>query len=210
MRNLSIRLRMTIWYTFAMMVVTLFAVGVVMIMGDAVVQKGTRDNLIETVEHNRDEIEYLHGQDAIWNDLDTRHVALTYGEGYLVVDDDFLDSVNQVYSSLYTAQGELLYGENPISRASGEVLFRNAQLQTLKVDGITYYIFDREYIVDGMEGLWLRGIVSEEQGTSQTLQVARYVAFLLPLLVLLASVGGYLLARRMLRPISKITGIANP
>ena len=209
MKNLSIRFRMTFWYTLAMVLVALLAGGTVIFMGDAVVQKGIRDNLIETVEHNRDEIEYLTDLDPVWDATDTRHVALAYGEGYLVVDDDFLDAVNQVYSSLYTDSGELLYGENPISRASASVPFQNARLHTLEVEGITYYVFDRTFSTEGMTGLWLRGIVSEEQGTAQTQSVVRYVLFLLPILVLAASVGGYLLSRRLLRPVENFIQTAN-
>ena len=209
MSRFSIRLRMTFWHVISMLVVALAVGGVVMAMGNAVVQKGIRDNLMETVEHNRNEIEYWVSLNTAWNENDTHHVALAYGEGYLVVDDDFLDSVNQIYSSLYDAKGALLYGENPISRATDKAPFRNAVLQTLEVDGITYYIFDREYALEGMEGLWLRGIVSDEQGTGQLREITRYALFLLPLLILVTTVGGYLLSRRMLRPVEEIVRTAN-
>ena len=72
----------------------------------------------------------------------------------------------------------------------------------------SYYVFDRELSEDGLEGLWLRGVVSERQGEVQMHTISRLSLIALPLLLLLAIGGGYLIARRMLRPIQRISETA--
>ncbi|MFR9207121.1 MAG: sensor histidine kinase [Lachnospiraceae bacterium] len=60
----------------------------------------------------------------------------------------------------------------------------------------------------GIQGLWLRGIVSETQGSVQMSDISHVSLILLPILVLIASVGGYLIARRALTPIQRISETA--
>lgn len=206
MKSLPIRMKITLWFTAALVVVSLFSYFVVLSVGRQILQKTIKDNLIETVEHNVDEIEYFPaGPDDGREDVDH---YIQYGQGYLEIDDDFLDQVNQVYTALYYMDGSLIYGENPVSRESAARAFSNSQLQSVNVSGTQYYIFDRQLSGSGLEGLWLRGIVSETQGAQQSFAIARFSLILLPLVVLLAAVGGYLLARRMLLPIQQLSQTA--
>ena len=46
---------------------------------------------------------------------------IEYSDGFLEIDDDFLDQVNGIYSSLYQETGKLLYGENPAASAEMEL-----------------------------------------------------------------------------------------
>ena len=57
MKHLSIRLKITLWFTaFLVFVVALTYAGILSV-SNQVIQKTIRDSLIETVEHNVDEIE---------------------------------------------------------------------------------------------------------------------------------------------------------
>ena len=69
-------------------------------------------------------------------------------------------------------------------------------------------IFDRKLTAEGLNGLWLRGVVSEEQGERQSFGIMRIALVLLPVLVVIASAGGYFIAGRTLNPIQKIAGTA--
>ena len=208
MKHLSIRFKITFWFTAALIVVSLFTIFIVLSVSDKKKKKTIRDNLIETVEHNVDEIEFYASLDDLSLSSDVDHFV-EYDGGYLEVDDDFLDEVNQVYTALYRADSSLLYGENPISKEVSGQKFIDSQVQNITVDGTVYYIFDRKLTANGLDGLWMRGIVSEEQGSVQLSSITRLSLVLLPLLVVLASVGGYLIARRMLSPIHKISETAN-
>ncbi|MCI9532911.1 MAG: HAMP domain-containing histidine kinase [Lachnospiraceae bacterium] len=207
MKGLSIRFKITFWFTAALLLVAFLAYVIVFFASHQIIQKIIRDNLIETVEHNVDEIEFY---DNLGN-VDLRHETdyyCEYQEGYLEIDDDFLDQVNEVYTALYHADSSMLYGETPIPREAAGLGFVDAKVQRLKVRGLVYYVFDRELAQSGLEGLWLRGVVSEKQGLTRMSDAIRLSLLLLPLLVLVSAVGGSLLAGRMLRPIQEISASA--
>ncbi len=207
MKHLSIRLKITLWFTaFLVFVVALTYAGILSV-SNQVIQKTIRDSLIETVEHNVDEIEYYRSIDDVDLANDVDHF-IAYAGGYLEVDDDFLDAVNQVYTALYSSDQTLLYGENPIAGESFARGLADSRIQKITVGGTGYYIFDRALDRAGLEGLWLRGVVSEAQGKAEMSAISRLSLILLPTLVLIAAVGGYLLAKRMLRPVQQISDAA--
>ena len=168
--------------------------------GYQAIQKTIKDSLIETVEENIDEIKYY---DTL-PDYSDSGSFLEFENGYLEIDDDFLDEVNGVYTALYTEDNSLVYGENPITSAASSLAFSNRVVQKLKVNGTVYYIFDRTLEDDGLEGMWLRGVVSSAQGTDGIMATAKVFVFILPLLFLLAVIGGWLIAGRTLKPLNNI------
>lgn len=207
MKRLSIRFKITFWFTMALILVMLLTYFITFSVSSRIIQKTIRDNLIETVEQNVDEIEFYKSIEEMDLSGDVDHF-LEYGNGYLEVDDDFLDAVNDVYTSLYRADGAFLYGENPIADETEAYSFVDSQVQQITIDKTIYYLFDRKLTADGLEGLWLRGVVSEEQGAAQISDIMRLSLILMPALVIAASIGGYLIAGRMLRPIQKISDTA--
>ncbi len=204
MKKLTIRTKITLWFSVAMFLIVALTYIVILSVSNQVIQKTIRDGLIETVAANVDEIEYFGSIDELNNSNDVDYYVY-YGDGLLEIDDDFLDSVNQIYTSLCLEDGTLFYGENPIARETAEMDFINEQVQTLEVEGTLYYVYDIQLTIEGLEGLWLRGVVSEEQGNVEMSSISRMSLILLPSIMLLAIIGGYLTARRMLRPIKQIT-----
>ncbi len=207
MKNLSVKLKITIWFSVIMIIIVGVTFGIIMKVNRAVMQKTIQDNLVETVEDNVDEVEFYSSMRELREDHDVDHY-ISYKDGYLEIDDDFLDQVNGVYTALYQGTGEMLYGENPLTKSTSNLNFSDGIVQTIKYEGVRYYIFDRALSEDGTEGLWLRGMVSENQGTAQLTSVVRISAFTLPALLLLAIIGGYWLAGRALKPVHKITEAA--
>lgn len=208
MRKLSICHKITIWFTAALVIVVFFTYLVVLTVSNQIIQKTIRDNLIETVENNVDEIEFYTKSDLnnSRNDVDQ---YIEYGSGFLEIDDDFLDQVNEVYTALYHEDMVLVYGENPITKETYGLEFIDSQIQKIKVDGTVYYIFDRKMTSAGLEAFWLRGIVSETQGADRMADITRLSLILLPLLVFLAVLGGYIIAKKTLSPIQKISEAAS-
>lgn len=208
MKPLSIRQKITLWYAGALVIVMLFTCFAVLSASNQIIQKTIRDSLVETVEHNIDEIEYFDSIEelVLTNDVDQ---FIQYEDGYLEIDDDFLDQVNEVYTSLYQGEGALLYGENPISKETAVLSFADGQVQRLKVNGVLYYVFDRELTEENLDGLWLRGVVSEMQGRGQMTNIARIALVFLPFVMLFAIIGGYWIAGRMLRPIQSLSEVAS-
>ena len=204
MNSLSIRARITLWFAAALIAVVSLTYVCILTVSNKVLQKTIKDNLIETVENNVDEIEYYNSMDEIAATNDVDHF-IRYGEGFLEVDDDFLESVNEVYTALYDSKLFMLYGENPVAKQSSEVALKNMTLHTVKVKGVRYYIYDRELSAAGLQGLWLRGVVAETQGKEELTNITRLSLTVLPLIGLLAILGGSVIAKRALSPIQKIS-----
>ncbi len=204
MKNLSIRLKITLWFSAVLALMVAITCGCVLLVSRQVFLKTIRDSLVETVEDNVNEIKFFSETEDVELSAEANHFIL-YQNGFLEIDDDFLDAVNEVYTALYQKDGTLLYGENPIARETTELEFSDSRIQKKRVGGILYYIFDRKLERPGLEGLWLRGTVSEEQGDAQVYTIFRLSLIVLPVLMLLALIGGYLIAGRMLRPLKVIS-----
>lgn len=207
MKNLSIRVKITLWFTVILAFITTCTYVIVFSVNRRLLQKTIRDELIRTVEENVDEVEYYRSIGIA--DLKEVDYYMAFGGGYLEIDDDFLDKVNEVYTSLYNENGVLLYGENPISKHTASLGFIDSKIQHLTLNGTLYYVFDRKLALQGLEGLWLRGVVSENQGMTQMTAITRLLLLFLPLFAVISVVSGYLFARRMLKPIQDISESAS-
>ena len=208
MKRLSIKAKITVWFSTAIILITLISMCSVLYISNATIQKGVRDNLIEAVENNVDEIEFYADYNRLELD-DDYDLYLEYKGGYLEIDDDFIRSMNGITNSLYDSEGSFLYGENPIYKLTESCQFTDKEVQTVKSDtGMRYYVYDHKLEVKGIGYLWLRGISSSEYGVSQMNSIIRLSLWILPALVIIAIVGGYLLARRTLQPIEKMSASA--
>ncbi len=207
MKKLSIRARVTLWFTAALVLVLALTYILILSVDRQIILKTVRDNLIGAVANNADEIEYRTLEQALHPGPDADQF-IVWQDGYLEIDDDYLNEVNGVYTGLCDPGGALLYGENPIMRASSALPFTEGTVQTCEAGGVRYYVFDQKLSGKNLEGLWLRGVVAQTQGNVQLGTVARFSLLLMPLLVLLAVVGGWVIAGRMLRPIRAISAAA--
>lgn len=203
-KGLSIKFKITLWFSIILIIVTAVTSALVLYIGNTVLQKTIKDNLIETIDNNMDEIEFYKNLSQA-NDIDQ---YLKCKNGYLEIDDDFLSSTNGITSALYYKDGTLLYGENSISGKISKIDFSNKNISSISVNGLTYYIYDRQLIGNGLDGLWLRGVVSSEQGQLQISSIARFLVYFLPLFVIMSIIIGFYFAGRALRPIKKISDTA--
>lgn len=166
MKRTSLQWKLTVWFSSALILMAALSFTVVFLVSHAVLQKTVRDELIRTVEDNVDEVEYFRSLVQPDRDNDDDQY-IRYGAGYLEIDDDYLDSVNGVMTALYRADGELLYGENPIATVTADLSFSDGVWRSVRSDGEIYYVYDRSLGEDTLRGLWLRGVVSETQTDAQ-------------------------------------------
>lgn len=139
MKRLSIRMKITLWFSVILIAVVTLTYFVILSVSGQIIQKTIRDALISAVENNVDEIEYYSSINSadLKNDVD---YFVRYGDGYIEVDDDFLDEVNDIHTSLCQSDGTLVYGENPIVLNTADVDFLDSEVQRITVDGTLYYI----------------------------------------------------------------------
>ncbi|MGN0348979.1 MAG: ATP-binding protein [Roseburia sp.] len=207
LKNISIRLKITLWFSIVLAMMTALTYFVVLSVSDSILQKRLQDNLVQIVEDNVDEVEYWDKEDVQKN-YNIYDLYIAYGDGYLEIDDDFLDMVNGIVSALYRGNGALLYGENPIASKLSDVEYRDGELQKKTINGELWYVFDRKIEGDELSDLWLRGVVSSKQGEMELSSVMR-LSLVLMMIVLVGSIlGGYFIAGKSLSPIRQITETA--
>lgn len=188
MRHLSIKMRVTLWYALLMLVLVATVLGLVSVVSDYVVTSGTKDALITAVEDNMDEVEY--------------------DDGELEIDDDFAQLQNGVSCIIYTQDGEIITGSVPTGFET-DLPLEETTVRTVNANGRTYYIYDREITFKKHDSLWIRGIVLVESNAGLVGAALKSAFIVLPFLLIVAVLGGYLIAKRAFAPFDTIISAAN-
>lgn len=110
MSRLSIRAKICIAFSMALALIAGLTAMLVILASRTVIRGTVRDYLVSAVEENVNKIRYVESR----GDTEA-NFFLDYSDGYLEVDRDFMDVVNNVNMALYSSEGEMLYGENPLS-----------------------------------------------------------------------------------------------
>lgn len=200
MRRLSIKIRITLWFAILILLLSAIAFSLILMINNTVLQSDVRDTLLHIVTYNSYEIEYQdHINDEELSDGDQ---YLRLNNGFLEIDDDFLTFFSEVHTALYDQEGQLLYGET--IETEEPLPFADGVTRTYEVRGERYYLYDCRVQDPNLSSLWLRGAISARKGTTLLSRMVKLSLYLLPLLSLLTILGGYLLARRALRPVEEI------
>ena len=187
MKNLSVKLKITLWYTAFMTLLIVVSLLVLFSISSLRVLSDARTRLKNTVLQGYSEIEYR--------------------DGLLTFDDDLNYLEEGVYLCAYDSQGYLLYGRTPAGFSGAPTLIMDQLLQVGSGQDF-WYVYDYCQSVDGYGNLWLRGIASQTRADSVLRIITNAAFILLPFSVLLIALGGYLITARALRPLSAMTETA--
>ena len=187
MSRISVKVKITIWYTVFLVVITGVFLLVITYTGNIRAGELTRTKLADSVSDARDEIG-------------------TLGENFIIDEDlDFYEE--GVYISVYDETGDLVEGRRPIEISEFPEL-KDKYMHKLKADGEIWYVYDSRFEMNG-KAVWVRGIVKDfaEGGTFSF--ILRFAAVALPALVVIAALGGYLITKRGFRPVRNILETAS-
>ncbi|MEE0678448.1 MAG: HAMP domain-containing protein [Ruthenibacterium sp.] len=183
----TIQMKVTLWFTLLMVLLAVVSLAFLFYVGDQTAQEDTRRQMTAMVE-------------AAWPEID-------FDDGRLDIDDDLEYFRNGVYLSIYDSGGIPLYGAVP-REFDNSVAFADGQLRTLPGTQGRWYVYDAQRTVAGYGTVWVRSVAAANQVDSTILTLLRLALVVLPFFVLLAAVGGYVLARRAFRPVRRITQTA--
>jgi len=204
LKHISIRSRIIVLFSLAMIAASVATYYIVLFISSSVMQKTIRSYLTGTVEANTDKLTWnasaLTGQES---EEDPDDIFLSYQKGHIQIDDDFLDVMHNVEAGLYTGDGTMLYGKNPIPQYLAEEPFTETRIYSLKTEKETFYVYDRRLTGD-LRDLWIRGAVPLSPEMRELTEIRDIVFLFLPALILAAVVLGILAARDILRPIREI------
>ncbi len=187
MSRISVKVKITIWYTVFLVVITGVFLLVITYTGNIRAGELARTKLADSVSDARDEIG-------------------TLGEN-LIIDEDLDFYEEGVYISVYDETGDLVEGRRPIEISEFPEL-KDKYMHKLKADGEIWYVYDSRFEMNG-KAVWVRGIVKDfaEGGTFSF--ILRFAAVALPALVVIAALGGYLITKRGFRPVRNILETAS-
>lgn len=187
MRNLSIKFKVTLWYTLFMTLLVVAVLWFLFTISSSRILSDAKLRLQDTVLQCFREIEY--------------------DEGVLEFDDDINYLGEGVYLSVYDAQGNLLYGRIPSHFQGASTLIMD-EMQQIQSEQILWYVYDYCQQIDGYGNLWVRGITSQTHADETFHRIVRMLLILLPFFVVCIALGGYLIIRRTLAPLADMTSAA--
>ena len=180
--KLSIKARITLWYAALLVTICLAAMLVLFAASRHAQTIYCRDTLTSAMVVIRDELEIEHD---------------------LVEIDTDIDEVPNVYASLFDLEGNLIYGRRRV-----QAPFEQGTMRAVEGDGHQWMIMDSRIDVSTHEPMWLRLHISADLSSGVAHSTMRAGLWLLPLLSICALLGGYLITRRALRPVMRMTRAA--
>lgn len=186
-RGLSIKLKLTLWFTGFMTLTAAVCLGLILMLSGRVERNEAFQILSFTVRGNLQEI--------------------SLSEGRLKLSPEFQFYTNDVYLLIYNRSKALLSGQAPPSFPI-ETELENGVTKFVSGGKDDFYILDF-WIPSGWEdGVWLRGVLRSPDSQRTLGSIFTIFVMILPFIILSAALGGYLIARRTLDPISRITEAA--
>lgn len=187
MKQLSVKLRVTLFYTAILAVILSVVLGFVFLALDLRLVYSSKANLEDAVKNAFDHIDFKGGQ----LEIDSR-IGL-YHDGITLV--------------LYGPTGTLLLGSAPAGFPEETPLISDFH-QSAENGGQKWQVYDL-YIGYGDTGVWVRGVYSLSASASVLNSVTIVAAVCFPLVLLLSAAGGYLITKRAFRPVDRIIEAAN-
>lgn len=197
------------WSTIVLIILVLLTFLIFRIVSGSILEKTVRGYLLSSVNENTDKIEFYSADNPKGSE-DVDNVIIRYNNGFLEIDDDFLDEINDVQSALYSSDGTMIYGKNPIARdMEGEPFSSSRIYKYTSSGGNHWFVYDRKLTAAGLEDLWIRGIVTLSSEEMQLHDIFKTATIFVPMLLLFGILGSWLTAKSSLYPVSKIESAVN-
>lgn len=190
MKKQSIKTRVTIWYVFFLVIVVLLLFSATIYTSNQLIQKDRKDDLSATVIRS------------------VRDVDINNGK--LEIDDDMISYRDGIYILVYKENNFIVTGTLP-EGVEAEIPFISGQVRKIADGGKEFYVYDYLINDDNYQDVWVRGITTAtltESDPAIAFMVKLFLV-LLPLLIILAALGGYFITKRAFAPVSAITKTAH-
>ena len=189
MKRLSVKVKLAVWYVLLMALMAALLLGFLLGISGSVSNQTAMNQLEQEVRTNLAQVSLA--EDG----------SLQLGEGFHFYE-------NGVYTLVYSQGESLLAGQVPVSFSAQEA-FENGLTRTVDGTGGRYYVLDF-WVPSGWDGgVWVRGLLEAPDNPQAIANLLLMAVVTMPLFILLAALGGYLIARRAFRPLEQLTATAD-
>ena len=185
---MSAKLRLTVWIAVMMLLLSLLMLVFVLWVDQKGLIDDSTERLIGTVVNNERKFETERSEIA-WDEVDF------YTKG--------------VYCAFYDESGSLLRGVIVDGLTPSDIPLDEYEMQAVSIDGDKFYVYDAQLETYDGQPVWIRGIVAENDGSGTAGTVMAMTLTLLPALIIISVLGGWIIAKRAFDPVEKITQTAN-
>ena len=121
------------------------------------------------------------------------------------VDEDLSLRNGGAYIFIYEDTGELVAGQYPASIREESPLHDRAMRRVTDSLGEDWYVYDRQYeFKDEDRTVWIRGMIPSTAGNGSYRKMVKNIQMMIPILILIALLGGYFLTHRALQPVRDV------
>lgn len=184
----SIKLRITLWLTALLAVLTIVLVAMALLVTNYVATKTAMEQLESTVRSN---LKYIQTTDKT-----------------PAIEDGFVYYHNGVSTLVYSKNGSLMAGQIPVNfKTAAE--FENGNIRTFESGNDKFVVLDMWLPSDFENGVWVRGLAEAPDVNYFVRYLLMVSAITLPIFTLLAAVGGWFIIKGSFRPLDKINATAS-
>lgn len=184
MKRLSLKIKLTLLYTFFMVLATCAVLAILLSLSNREILAGAQSKLERRVQDSADDV--------------------TLEDGGLRVDSDFYSVAKDVYLSLYTEDMYFLYGRVPYG-FDVQPEIADGRTRRIAEGNTDWYVYDMSFRLAEDYTVYLRGITSVTDAEASFGVTIRFAVILFPLMALVTAVIGYRFTRRTLLPVKQIT-----
>lgn len=184
MNRLSIKLRLTILYSFFMILVTGAAMAVLFSLSSREILASVQTRLEQRVQESAEDIRIRNGE--------------------LRLDSDFYSVNRDVYLSLYDENMYFLYGRIPRGFDSQPEI-SDGEMRRIRDGSREWYVYDISVRLSDDRTVYIRGITSVTDAEESFSVTVRIALILFPGMALITGIIGYRFTRRTLLPVKQIT-----
>ncbi|MDO4618006.1 MAG: HAMP domain-containing sensor histidine kinase [Clostridia bacterium] len=205
MNKISIKTRITLWYTLIILIISVAALFIMVSVSRDMLINDSKEKLVRSVEHiipivnapdrdnNAPDIPPPNNKSMQKNEMDKLPGFRFFNDG--------------VHTAVYDEDGNIVNGAIPFEFAS-EISFENEVIQEKVFNGNSHLTYTKE--IGGHDGNLYRivGVISIANESVLLNSVTKTNLILIVILILVAALGGYLILRQAFKPVEKIRNTA--
>jgi len=188
MKKTSVKFRISVWITVLTAILSALLICFMVLISSTVVERTAKQQLWQTLKTN---ISYI---DIV--------------DGNIELADEFHFNQNGVSLLIYSNAKTLLAGQIPVSFIAEED-FESGEIKTVTSGDTEYLLLDIKLPLSWDECLWVRGLLEAPNNMAATQNLLQMAMVAMPVFILVAAIGGYLILDHGFKPLNGIISTAS-